>query len=53
MFAKEPTVTISFRGKENYAEDIKKQINAIIQATKKACKTTETAKKFLQDAGII
>ena len=49
----EPTVTISFRVKVNDAEDIKKQINAIIQATKKACKTTETEKKFLQDAGII
>jgi len=49
----EPTVTISFRVKEKDAEDIKKQITAIIEATKKACKTTETAKKFLQAAGII
>jgi hypothetical protein len=34
-------------------EQVKKQIEAIQTATKNALKSKETARKFLEDAGII
>ena len=46
-------INSSFIGSIMSKEDIDKQIEAIKKSTKNACKTKESALKFLVDAGII